>query len=209
MTTHTVAGKVAVAMLGASLMAAPGLALSQVELSMSAWVPASHLLVRDGMMPWDQEVEKVTQGRVKMQHLHPHHVQQRRAAIGGRDRVAIVEIEGQYAKRISAPPIFRQPLSDVPEHHQSVAEVGAACRTVRQDVPIAPDLSRRARSGFTVRVQVQVDNHRRRAPFPRRGPVRQLVRRDDDMDTLSVVPRRPVSPPCFEAYIAESARCIN
>lgn len=40
-----------------------------VTLSFSAWVPPSHMLVRDGMMPWMQEVEKVTEGRVKMRLL--------------------------------------------------------------------------------------------------------------------------------------------
>ncbi len=50
-------------------IAATGLqasALAQtVTLSFSAWVPPSHMLVRDGMLPWMEEVEKVTQGRVK------------------------------------------------------------------------------------------------------------------------------------------------
>jgi len=40
-----------------------------VTLSFSAWVPPSHMLVRDGMMPWMQEVEKATDGRVKMRLL--------------------------------------------------------------------------------------------------------------------------------------------
>ena len=42
---------------------------AQVELSMSAWVPASHMLVRDGMLPWAKEVERVTEGRVKIKLL--------------------------------------------------------------------------------------------------------------------------------------------
>ena len=36
---------------------------------MSAWVPPSHMLVRDGMMPWMKEVERVTEGRVKVKLL--------------------------------------------------------------------------------------------------------------------------------------------
>ena len=56
-----------------ALLAAAGIqssALAQsVTLSFSAWVPPSHMLVRDGMTPWMQEVEKVTQGRVKMRLL--------------------------------------------------------------------------------------------------------------------------------------------
>ncbi|MEO6270222.1 MAG: TRAP transporter substrate-binding protein [Lautropia sp.] len=53
--------------LGVALTSLP--AQAQVELSMSAWVPASHMLVRDGMMPWMQEVERVTEGRVKIKLL--------------------------------------------------------------------------------------------------------------------------------------------
>ena len=67
--TRTVFGRVGAAVFGAGLLAGSGLAQAQVELSMSAWVPPSHMLVRDGMMPWMQEVEKVTQGRVKIKLL--------------------------------------------------------------------------------------------------------------------------------------------
>jgi TRAP-type C4-dicarboxylate transport system substrate-binding protein len=64
----------AVVPLGMSLVGlgfgvAPLPAQAQVELSMSAWVPASHMLVRDGMVPWMKEVERVTQGRVKIKLL--------------------------------------------------------------------------------------------------------------------------------------------
>ena len=48
---------------------APLPASAQVELSMSAWVPPSHMLVKDGMMPWMKEVERVTDGRVKVKLL--------------------------------------------------------------------------------------------------------------------------------------------
>ena len=66
---RTVRALMAASGLAAGLIASPGAALAQVELSMSAWVPATHMLVRDGMMPWMQEVEKVTQGRVKIKLL--------------------------------------------------------------------------------------------------------------------------------------------
>ena len=56
-----------------ALLAAAGIhttaSAQSVTLSFSAWVPPSHMLVRDGMMPWMQEVEKVTEGRVKMRLL--------------------------------------------------------------------------------------------------------------------------------------------
>ncbi|MGE0316151.1 MAG: TRAP transporter substrate-binding protein [Lautropia sp.] len=51
------------------LAVASGTAQAQTEWSMSAWVPATHMLVRDAMMPWAQEVEKATQGRVKIKLL--------------------------------------------------------------------------------------------------------------------------------------------
>ena len=60
---------VGLCLVGLGLAAAPLAANAQVELSMSAWVPPSHMLVRDGMVPWMQEVEKVTEGRVKVKLL--------------------------------------------------------------------------------------------------------------------------------------------
>lgn len=68
-TMHSVLAKAGAALLATGFMAGSNLALAQVELSMSAWVPPSHMLVRDGMVPWMQEVEKVTQGRVKVKLL--------------------------------------------------------------------------------------------------------------------------------------------
>ena len=56
-------------LLGLGLGTAPLPAQAQVELSMSAWVPPSHMLVKDGMVPWMKEVERVTQGRVKIKLL--------------------------------------------------------------------------------------------------------------------------------------------
>ena len=56
-------------LVGLGLGVAPLPASAQVELSMSAWVPPSHMLVKDGMMPWMKEVERVTDGRVKVKLL--------------------------------------------------------------------------------------------------------------------------------------------
>jgi TRAP-type C4-dicarboxylate transport system substrate-binding protein len=56
-------------LLALGLGAAPLPAQAQVELSMSAWVPPSHMLVKDGMVPWMKEVERVTEGRVRIKLL--------------------------------------------------------------------------------------------------------------------------------------------
>lgn len=58
-----------VALLGVGLSAVALPARAQVELSMSAWVPPSHMLVKDGMVPWMKDVERVTEGRVKVKLL--------------------------------------------------------------------------------------------------------------------------------------------
>jgi TRAP-type C4-dicarboxylate transport system substrate-binding protein len=58
-----------VALVGLGLGAVALPARAQVELSMSAWVPPSHMLVKDGMVPWMKEVERVTEGRVKIKLL--------------------------------------------------------------------------------------------------------------------------------------------
>ena len=60
---------VGLCLVGLGLGLAPLQASAQVELSMSAWVPPSHMLVRDGMVPWMKEVERVTEGRVKVKLL--------------------------------------------------------------------------------------------------------------------------------------------
>ena len=44
----------------------------QTTLTMSSWVPASHALTRDVLAVWGREVERVTNGRVKMQMLPKH-----------------------------------------------------------------------------------------------------------------------------------------
>src|SRR6266446_5033535 len=62
-----------------AIMAATALAvLSQpaaaqtTTLTMSSWVPPSHLLTKDVLAVWGQQVEKVTDGRVKLQMLPKH-----------------------------------------------------------------------------------------------------------------------------------------
>ena len=60
---------VGLCLVGLGLGLAPLQASAQVELSMSAWVPPSHMLVKDGMVPWMKEVERVTEGRVKVKLL--------------------------------------------------------------------------------------------------------------------------------------------
>lgn len=40
-----------------------------IELTYSVWIPATHVLVSNFMVPWGQEVEKATQGRVKINFL--------------------------------------------------------------------------------------------------------------------------------------------
>jgi TRAP-type C4-dicarboxylate transport system substrate-binding protein len=44
-------------------------AAAQTVLTGSYWVPPTHLLAKDVMIPWGQEVEKATQGRVKVNFL--------------------------------------------------------------------------------------------------------------------------------------------
>ena len=59
------------ASLGALVFAGFGVnsSVAQTELSMSAWVPPGHMIVRDILMPWAQEVEKATQGRLRIKLL--------------------------------------------------------------------------------------------------------------------------------------------
>ena len=46
-----------------------GSAVAQTTLTASYWVPPTHLLAKDVMLPWGAEVEKATQGRVKVNFL--------------------------------------------------------------------------------------------------------------------------------------------
>jgi len=64
----------AVALLGGVVLAVmPQPALAQTTtLTMSSWVSPSHLLTKDVLGGWAQEVEKATNGRVKLQMLPKH-----------------------------------------------------------------------------------------------------------------------------------------
>jgi TRAP-type transport system periplasmic protein len=67
----------AIAYLGAALVAAllASFSLSaaaQTTLTMSSWVSPNHLLTKDVLAVWGQEVEKATNGRVKLQMLPKH-----------------------------------------------------------------------------------------------------------------------------------------
>ncbi len=59
-------------LLAAGLLAA-GTASAQtaapVELAFSSWIPPTHILMKNFMIPWGQEIEKETQGRVKINFL--------------------------------------------------------------------------------------------------------------------------------------------
>ena len=47
-------------------------AAAQTTLTMSSWVSPSHLLTKDVLAVWGQQVEKATNGRVKLQMLPKH-----------------------------------------------------------------------------------------------------------------------------------------
>jgi TRAP-type transport system periplasmic protein len=47
-------------------------AAAETTLTMSSWVPPSHLLTKDVLSAWAQNVEKATNGRVKLQMLPKH-----------------------------------------------------------------------------------------------------------------------------------------
>lgn len=58
--------------LAAAFVAASFAAVAPVraqELTLSSWVPPSHMIVKDIMMPWAEQVEKATAGRVKVKLL--------------------------------------------------------------------------------------------------------------------------------------------
>ena len=52
-----------------AVASAPAKAEKPVELTFSAWIPHTHILVSNFMMPWAKEVEKETEGRVKINFL--------------------------------------------------------------------------------------------------------------------------------------------
>src|SRR5215470_19222693 len=64
---------VGAAVLGAlALVDSPRPAAAQTTLTMSSWVSPSHLLTKDVLAVWGQQVEKATNGRVKL-HMLPKH----------------------------------------------------------------------------------------------------------------------------------------
>jgi len=58
-----------VALVFATLVGWSSAARSQTTLTMSSWVPPSHLITKDVLAVWAQNVEKATNGRVKFQML--------------------------------------------------------------------------------------------------------------------------------------------
>jgi TRAP-type transport system periplasmic protein len=57
---------------GAALAVMSWPAAAQTTLTMSSWVSPSHLLTKDVLAVWGQQVEKATNGRVKLQMLPKH-----------------------------------------------------------------------------------------------------------------------------------------
>lgn len=57
----------AATLLAGALISAP--AQSQTTLTMSSWLPPSHIITKDMMMGWAKQVESATQGRVKVRLL--------------------------------------------------------------------------------------------------------------------------------------------
>ena len=57
---------------GALLAAWPSAVKAQTTMTMSSWVSPSHLLTKDVLTVWAQQVEKATDGRVKFQMLPKH-----------------------------------------------------------------------------------------------------------------------------------------
>jgi TRAP-type C4-dicarboxylate transport system substrate-binding protein len=53
----------------AAVLAAPAALAQGTVLTVSSWVPQTHLIMRDIVMPWGAEVEKATSGRVKFRYL--------------------------------------------------------------------------------------------------------------------------------------------
>jgi TRAP-type transport system periplasmic protein len=58
---HAIAAGATLALLGAT-----GAAQAQTTLTLSSWVPPNHYVVKDILQPWMADVEKVTEGRVKI-----------------------------------------------------------------------------------------------------------------------------------------------
>jgi TRAP-type C4-dicarboxylate transport system substrate-binding protein len=74
MPRHSAAALAGAAVLGAAALAilAPPAAAQTTTLTMSSWVSPNHLLSKDVLGVWGQQVEKATNGRVKLQMLPKH-----------------------------------------------------------------------------------------------------------------------------------------
>ena len=74
MPRHSAAALAGAAVLGAAALAilAPPAAAQTTTLTMSSWVSPNHLLSKDVLGDWGQQVEKATNGRVKLQMLPKH-----------------------------------------------------------------------------------------------------------------------------------------
>ena len=66
--THKVAQLLGAATFGMTILAAPA-AMADTTLAMSSWLPARHPIVVNAFKPWAQQVEDVTEGRVKIRIL--------------------------------------------------------------------------------------------------------------------------------------------
>lgn len=62
-----VSGLIAAGLGAAGLLGLAGAAGAETTLRVSNWLPPSHPIVRDILTPWGQQVEKATQGRVKVE----------------------------------------------------------------------------------------------------------------------------------------------
>ena len=55
---------------GLMIAASAGVQAAQpVELAFSSWIPPTHVLMKDFMIPWGAQIEKATEGRVKVHFL--------------------------------------------------------------------------------------------------------------------------------------------
>ena len=54
---------------GAALAAPLAAHAQKVELTVSSWLPPTHAVVADFLVPWGQEIEKATEGRVTLRLL--------------------------------------------------------------------------------------------------------------------------------------------
>ena len=91
---------------GLALLALTGTAQAQTTLSLSSWVPPTHYLVKDILQPWMADVEKATEGRVKINLLPkavgapPQHWELARKGVAELERLFAGWIEQHYHRQI-------------------------------------------------------------------------------------------------------------